>query len=376
MPLIKAWMLERQKRRQAAALVIQAKCRQVLSLISIQSYIEDRDRLIKLADIRRRLALATFRVHLRGKVIRLKINKARKTYLEGKQRTYPDSPRLGSFADKLRVDKTLASRKTSLQVDEFSAMSVTKTDFAPKILSKRPDILDVEELSFSSGEGRGVDVYRPYYRGNIKGYLMPTDSYKNKWRTADFHQTKTKEDPDGFIAMLSLRDDASLAPLFIPPEPNVRGATAELTGTQPTYDSIKTQTSTRKIKVPHVLRRGRSPEQFLRPTTVSMLKADIQQAKKAKLTVSNEAKYKQIVAKSARPVSVSPVFVPRRSKAKAKSVFPVIVTPPPPPLIFKDAYTAPQLHSLSFEQALPKLHRFVERYCSSPSESKRHRQLV
>jgi hypothetical protein len=376
MPSIKAWMLERQKRRQAAALVIQAKCRQVLSLISIQSYIEDRDRLIKLADIRRRLAIATFRVHLRGKVIRLKINKARKTYQEGKQKTYPDSPSLGSFADKLRVDKTLASRKTSMQVDEFSAMSVTNTDFSPKILSKRPDILDVEELSFSSEEGRGGDVYRPYYRGHIKGYLMPTDSYKNKWRTADFHQTKTKEDPDGFIDMMSLRDDASLAPLFISPEPYVRGATAELTRTQPTYDSIKTQTSTRKMKVPPVLRRGRRPEEFLRPTTVSMLKADIQQAKKAKLTVSTEAKYKQIAAKSTRPVSVSPVFVSRRRpKAKAKSVLPVIVTPPPP-LIFKDAYTAPQLHSLSFEQALPKLHRFVERYCSSPSGSKRHKQLV
>lgn len=347
-------------RRKAALLVIQKKVRQFICRVEVE-------RARKLEAIRRRLVLLKLKVHIRGKLIRLKIAKARRDKHSKRKNTDPPALRMTGWMEKFYAsEKPKQTPKPSEFEREASELNFSQQEESRLQLNTRPDILDVEELTVASDDNKGEVVFHPFYRGSIKRYLMPTVSYKNKWRTAEYKPAKDKYEPQSFLESMALQEEQPLEPLILSSDlidkvPALTLSKAyrskDLNYMSPTFSSSNTFSF--ELPLSRRTARMRKYKQFLRPTTVSRIKSEHQRAKKLKLTVPLEEKYRRLPGMRTRPVSVSPVFPARRPKPTQLTpvrVFPPLETP------YEDPYIPPKLQSLSFEEALPSLHRIVELY--------------
>jgi hypothetical protein len=329
-----------------AALTVQRKFRQFLDIQAMLALQRHSVTAHKLEAIRRRLVLLRFRVHLRGKVIRMKIAKSRRA--KNKRRS-AEPPRVSGWMEKYYSNP--ADQLPELpKLPEFTETPEAKTQ------NLRPDIIDVEELPDYSEEA--LPVIHPFYRGKMKRYLMPTTSYKNKWRTAEFIPPKDKEhDPQGFLDILEVEE--SLEPLFISPMHTQPLNEVKLTRPSrnravnymsPTYCSRNTFSFEESVA------KQSSPvnkfKHFLRPTTVSQMKSAHQQAKKARLTLPVEYR---CMPRTVPITPVIPTFSPK--PRRLKPTLPCVVQTPK---VYEETYSSPRITTLSFEEALPSLHKIVE----------------
>mmetsp|Transcript_32074 Transcript_32074/g.55342 ORF Transcript_32074/g.55342 Transcript_32074/m.55342 type:complete len:294 (-) Transcript_32074:1886-2767(-) len=277
-------------------------------------------------------------------------------------------PKIKSWMEKFYGPKeTPESRKADELETAFFERAYSQLDESAKLhISKRPDIIDVEELSITSEESNNDVVYHRLYRGCLKNYLMPTESYRNKWRIVEFKAVQDKHDPQSFLQQMPFHLEQVEEPLILSPEVIEKPTTSNSR-----YKSYCSSHNTFSFEAPIIKRSGRVTrfQRFLRPTTVSQMKSEHQRAKKSQLTETLEQRKKRLRIPQSRPESIiRPKSITRQSPSDRRSKLsqPIKIATPRLHSTFEypeeDPYSPPDIQSLSFEDALPSLHRFVKLY--------------